>query len=105
MRGIDLIAAVRVVAETGDLSRFQNPRELMGYLGLVPSQRARPETRSSAAAVMKIRGHYAYYGISGNIRRLRRYANEVVAPTSRPTSSCGRLRAAADRLKATIEER
>jgi transposase len=38
MRGIDLIAAVAVVAEIGDLSRFQNPRELMGYLGLVPSE-------------------------------------------------------------------
>jgi transposase len=38
MRGIDLIAAVAVVAETGYLSRFQNPRELMGYLGLVPSE-------------------------------------------------------------------
>ena len=38
MRGIDLIAAVTILAEIGDLSRFQNPRELMGYLGLVPSQ-------------------------------------------------------------------
>jgi transposase len=38
MRGFDLIAAVTVVAETGDLSRFQNPRELMGYLGLVPAE-------------------------------------------------------------------
>jgi transposase len=38
MRGIDLIAAVGVVAEIGDLSRFSNPRELMGYLGLVPSE-------------------------------------------------------------------
>ena len=27
-----------VLAEIGDLSRFQNPRELMGYLGLVPSE-------------------------------------------------------------------
>src|SRR5438445_947497 len=36
VRGIDLIAAVGVLAEIGDLSRFQNPRELMGYLGLVP---------------------------------------------------------------------
>jgi Transposase IS116/IS110/IS902 family len=25
-----------VLAEIGDLSRFQNPRQLMGYLGLVP---------------------------------------------------------------------
>src|ERR1700692_4821100 len=38
MRGIDLIAAVGVLAEIGDLSRFQTPRELMGYLGLVPSE-------------------------------------------------------------------
>ena len=38
MRGFYLIAAVTVLAETGDLSRFQNPRELIGYLGLVPSE-------------------------------------------------------------------
>jgi transposase len=38
MRGIDLVAAVTVLAEIIDLSRFQNPRELMGYLGLVPSE-------------------------------------------------------------------
>src|ERR1700746_873772 len=38
MRGIDLVSAVTVMAEIGDLSRFQNPRELMGYLGLVPSE-------------------------------------------------------------------
>jgi transposase len=38
MRGIDLVAAVTLLAEIGDLSRFQNPRELMGYLGLVPSE-------------------------------------------------------------------
>ncbi len=37
MRGIDLVATVTVPAEIGDLSRFQTPRELMGYLGLVPS--------------------------------------------------------------------
>ena len=43
MRGIDLIAAVVVVAEIGDLSRFQNPRELMGYLGLVPSENSTGE--------------------------------------------------------------
>ena len=36
-----IIVAVGVLAEIGDLSRFQNPRELMGYLGLVPSEIAR----------------------------------------------------------------
>lgn len=38
MRGIDLVTAVVVLAEIGDLSRFSSPRELMGYLGLVPSE-------------------------------------------------------------------
>ncbi len=37
MRGIDLISAATFLAEIGELSRFQTPRELMAYLGLVPS--------------------------------------------------------------------
>jgi transposase len=40
MRGIDTVAAVTLVAEIGDLSRFASPRELMGYLGLAPSERS-----------------------------------------------------------------
>jgi hypothetical protein len=44
MRGIDLVAAVTVLAEIGDLSRFQTPRELMGYLGLVPSESSTGDT-------------------------------------------------------------
>jgi transposase len=38
MRGMDLISATTFLAEIGDLSRFQTPRELMAYLGLVPSE-------------------------------------------------------------------
>jgi transposase len=38
MRGVALINAVTVVAEVGDFSRFANPRQLMAYLGLVPSE-------------------------------------------------------------------
>ena len=38
MRGVELVTAVVVLAEIGDLSRFQSPRELMAYLGLVPSE-------------------------------------------------------------------
>ncbi len=30
--------AATTVAEVGDLKRFENPTELMGYLGLVPSE-------------------------------------------------------------------
>jgi transposase len=38
LRGIDMISAATLVATTGDLSRFESPRMLMGYLGLVPSE-------------------------------------------------------------------
>lgn len=38
LRGVCAIHAVRIVAELGDLSRFASPRQLMGYLGLIPSE-------------------------------------------------------------------
>ena len=38
LRGVDFIAAITIVAEIGDLRRFPHPRELMGYLGLEPSE-------------------------------------------------------------------
>src|SRR5688572_13057217 len=44
MRGIDLISATTLLAEIGDLSRFPTPRELMAYLGLVPSETSTGDT-------------------------------------------------------------
>ena len=38
MRGVAFIVAVTVTSEVGDFSRFANPRQLMAYLGLVPSE-------------------------------------------------------------------
>jgi transposase len=38
MRGIDMVTATAFLAEIGDLSRFRTPRQLMAYLGLVPSE-------------------------------------------------------------------
>ena len=37
MRGVAMVIAVTLVAEVGDLTRFNNPRDLMSHLGLVPS--------------------------------------------------------------------
>ena len=44
-RGIQLLHAVRIVAELGDLSRFSHPRQLMSYLGLIPSEDSSGERR------------------------------------------------------------
>ena len=37
-RGIDTITAVTLVTELHDVTRFRTPRELMAYVGLVPSE-------------------------------------------------------------------
>ena len=44
LRGIELIVAVTFVSEIGDIRRFDNPRQLMGYLGLVPGERSTGDT-------------------------------------------------------------
>jgi transposase len=38
LRGVQFTAAVTMVAEIGDLTRFDTPRELMKFLGLIPSE-------------------------------------------------------------------
>ena len=44
LRGVSLVTAVTVMAEIGDLRRFDSPRQLMGYLGLVPGERSTGDT-------------------------------------------------------------
>jgi transposase len=43
--GMALVAAATLVAELGDITRFANPRKLMAYLGLVPSEHSSGGTR------------------------------------------------------------
>lgn len=45
MRGVAFSTATTLVAEAGDLRRFDHPRKLMAFLGLVPSERSTGETR------------------------------------------------------------
>jgi len=57
LRGLDLIAATTVVAELGDLRRFARPRELMGYVGLVPSEHSTGSKRRLGAITKTGNGH------------------------------------------------
>jgi len=49
LRGVQFTVAVTLIAERGDLSRFENPRQLMSYLGLTPSEHTRGERRRPGA--------------------------------------------------------
>jgi transposase len=44
LRGVSIIVAATVVAEIGDMNRFQNPKQLMAYLGLIPSEHSSGRT-------------------------------------------------------------
>src|SRR2546428_3231544 len=45
LRGVQFIAAVTLIAELGELTRFENPRQLISYLGLIPSEYTTGEHR------------------------------------------------------------
>ena len=69
MRGVSLIVASALVAEVGDMRRFDNPPQLMVCLGLVPSehssgskrrQRAITKAGSPLARRMLVEGPWTY---------------------------------------------
>jgi transposase len=49
LRGVQFTVAVTTVAELGDLTRFDNPRQLMKFLGLIPSEYSSGERRRQGA--------------------------------------------------------
>ncbi|WP_336275334.1 IS110 family transposase [Vreelandella indica] len=52
LRGIDKLAAMVLMAELGDISRFDTPRELMAFLGLVPSEHSSGSRRRQGAVTL-----------------------------------------------------
>lgn len=57
LRGVDMITAATVLAELGDLTRFDTPRELMSFLGLVPSERSSGDRRRQGGITKTGNGH------------------------------------------------
>lgn len=49
LRGVQLIAAMTLAAELQDFERFANPRQLMSYVGLVPSEYSSAAKRRQGA--------------------------------------------------------
>ena len=57
LRGVSTITAMTVLAELGDLTRFDSPRELMGFLGLVPGEYSSGSRRRQGAITKTGNGH------------------------------------------------
>ena len=57
LRGFRLVSAMIVVSELGDIHRFAHPRQLMAYLGLVPSEASSGERRRLGGITKAGNGH------------------------------------------------
>jgi transposase len=58
LRGVQFVHAVTILSELGDLARFTEPRQLMAYLGLVPSENS-SGARRQQGAITKSGNHFA----------------------------------------------
>jgi transposase len=57
LRGLNLIGAVTLIAEVGDLTRFDTPRKLMSDLGLTPSEYSSGPHRHQGGIMKAGNGH------------------------------------------------
>jgi transposase len=78
LRGSQCTGAVTTVAELGDLSRFDNPRQLMQCLGLIPSAYSSAEKRRQGASTTAGHTHARRALVDGA------WASRYSAKVSRP---------------------
>jgi transposase len=57
LRGISVLSAMVLIAEIIDFQRFEHPRQLMAFLGLVPSEFSSGESRKRGAITKTGNGH------------------------------------------------
>jgi transposase len=92
MRGASFLVAVTFAAEIGDVRRFDTPRQLMAFLGLVPSERSTGSTIQRAGLTL-----------AGN-RRTRRILVEAAWTYRYPARVSETLRARLDGLPKAVRD-
>lgn len=113
LRGVQLISAATIMVELGDMRRFDNPRQLMGYLGLVPGERSTGDTvrrlgitKAGNGRVRRalIESAWSYRHLP-RTSKLKYYVHERVSPAVRDIAMkaqmrlCARYRSLAGRGK------
>jgi len=114
-RGIDTVTAITLVAELHDFRRFGSARELMAYLGLVPSEYSsgasrhrgsitKTGNRHARRVLVETAWHYRHRSKSGETLRRRREGQpaRVIALADRAQERlCRRYRHLVERGKPT----
>jgi transposase len=100
MRGVQLIAAMTLVAELQDFLRFDSARQLMAYVGLVPGEHSSgPKRRQGSITkgrqqrrrrmLVEIAWHYQHSPRVSPIIAARQASCPRKSPTSPGRRSCG----------------
>jgi len=92
MRGVSFLVAITFAAEIGDVRRFDTPRQLMSFLGLVPAERSTGETVRRTGLTL-----------AGN-RRARRVLVEAAWSYRHPARVSETLRARLEALPKAVRD-
>ena len=81
-KGFQEVAAITIISELGDLRRFDNPRKLMAFLGLVPSEHSSGGKRRQGA-ITKCGNSHARWMLIECSQHFRRAPKVSAALTTR----------------------
>ncbi|MEM9283970.1 MAG: IS110 family transposase [Verrucomicrobiota bacterium] len=81
-KGFRIVAAMTLTAELGDLTRFEHPRQLMAYLGLVPGEHS-SGSRRRLGAITKCGNSHARWMLVESAKAYRTRPNVSAQLTTR----------------------
>lgn len=82
LKGFQIVAAMTLTAELGDLRRFEHPRQLMAYLGLVPGEHT-TGTKRRLGAITKCGNSHARWMLVESAKAYRSKPNVSAQLTTR----------------------
>jgi transposase len=104
LRGVGLITAVVLAAEIGDYRRFKTPRELMSYLGMVPSEDSSGQRRKQGRLTRTGNGHVRRILVESSWNyRFRPRVSKAIAKRREGVSS--KVREIAERAECRLSRR
>jgi transposase len=79
LKGIGLLTAATLIAEIGDITRFQNAKQLMAYLGIIPSEHSSGDNRRQGRITKTGNAHLRYVVVENSWHYLHKSGTQETA--------------------------
>ena len=103
-KGFQEVAAITIISELGDLRRFDNPRKLMSFLGLVPSEHSSGGKRRQGA-ITKCGNSHARWMLIECSQHFRRTPKISAALTTRQANLTTEVKELSWRMQNRLNKR